>query len=311
MPQPEPRTAPVHRPLAAALWMSGCIAGFTGIAIAARQIGPALDTYEMMLWRSLVGLVVVLGVAAVAGKLGDITTRLLPIQLLRNIVHFAAQNLWLFAIALVPLAQVFALEFTTPLIVALAAPLVLGERLTRARLLTALIGFAGILIVARPFGAGGWSPGLIAALASAFGFAAAALFTKRLTRDISITGFLFWLTLMQSVIGLICAGWDGRIALPGPGNGHWVLLLGLSGLLAHFSLTRALSLAPASFVLPFDFLRLPLIALVGMALYAEPFDLWVIAGGAVIFAANWANVAAETRSRKEIAPAAAERHVIN
>jgi drug/metabolite transporter (DMT)-like permease len=301
----------VHRPLAAALWMSGCIAGFTGIAVAAREIGPALDTYEMMLYRSVVGVFVVLVLAAAFRNLGQISTRKLPAQLARNLVHFAAQNLWLYAIALIPLAQVFALEFTTPLIVALAAPLVLGERLTRIRLATALIGFAGILIVARPLGGGGWSPGLIAALASAFGFAAAALVTKRLTRDLTVTNILFWLTLMQTLIGLVCAGWDGTIALPPPASYPFVALLGLSGLLAHFSLTKALSLAPATFVMPFDFLRLPLIAVVGMAFYAEALDVWVLVGGAVIFAANWVNVAAETRSRKEMARPEAERHVIN
>jgi drug/metabolite transporter (DMT)-like permease len=285
------------RPLAAALWMTGCIAGFTGVAIAARALAPGLDTFEMMLWRSLVGVIVVSLTAAAGGHLNDITTRLLHLQAARNLVHFAAQNLWLYALAMIPLAQVFALEFSAPLIVALTAPLVLGERLTRTRLATALIGFAGVLIVARPFGAAALSPGLLAALASAFGFAAAALFTKRLTRDVPITGILFWLTLMQTVIALVCAGWDGHITVPAPAALPWVVLIGLSGLLAHFSLTRALSLAPASFVMPFDFLRLPLIAVVGMLAYGESLDLWVLVGGAVIFAANWWNIRAEPASR--------------
>jgi drug/metabolite transporter (DMT)-like permease len=286
-----------HRPRAAALWMTGCIAGFTGVAIAARQLSSGLDTFEMMLWRSLVGVTVVTLTAAATGHLTDITTRLLRLQALRNLVHFAAQNLWLYALALIPLAQVFALEFSAPLIVALTAPLFLGEHLTRTRLVTALIGFAGVLIVARPFDAAALSPGLLAALASAFGFAAAALFTKRLIRDIPITGILFWLTLMQTLIALACAGSDGRIAVPASAALPWVLLIGLSGLLAHFSLTRALSLAPASFVMPFDFMRLPLIAVVGMLAYAEPFDLWVLAGGAVIFAANWWNIRSESAGK--------------
>ena len=74
----------------------------------------------------------------------------------------------------------------------------------------------------------------------------------------------------------------------------WLVLLGLSGLAAHLGLTKALSLAPASVVTPLDFLRLPLIALVGMAFYDEPLDPLVFVGGAVIFAANWMNIRART-----------------
>ncbi len=287
--------ATVHRPLAAALWMTGSIAGFTGIAVAARQIGPALDTFEMMLYRSAIGFVIVAAAVLATGRRGEVTTRRLPLQIVRNVVHFAAQNLWLAAIALIPLAQVFAMEFTTPVIVALAAPFFLRERLTPARLASAALGFAGVLIVARPFGAGGLSPGVLLALGSAFGFAAAAIITKRLTRDVTVAGILFWLTGMQTVLGLAAAGLDGRIAVPPLAALPWVLLLGLGGVLAHFSLTKALSLAPASFVTPVDFLRLPVIAVVGMAFYAEPFDPFVILGGSVIFAANWINIAAEQR----------------
>ena len=92
------------------------------------------------------------------------------------------------------------------------------------------------------------------------------------------------------------------MALPPPAALPWVAVMGLGGLGAHFCLTKALSLAPASVVTPIDFLRLPLIAVVGMALYGESLDLWVLAGGAVIFAANWANIAAENRDRRTITP---------
>jgi len=78
------------------------------------------------------------------------------------------------------------------------------------------------------------------------------------------------------------------------------VLIGLSGLVAHLSLTRALSLAPATVVTPIDFTRLPLIGVVGMALYGEPLDLWVFLGGAVIFAANWINLRSEASARTAI-----------
>ena len=292
-----PRDVVVHRPLAAALWMIGSIVGFSALAISGREIGAALDTFEMMLYRSLIGVIVVTGFATLTGRLSEVEPRHLGQHALRNVIHFAGQNLWLYALALIPLAQLFALEFSSPLIVALTAPFFLAERMTRIKLIAVLMGFCGILIVARPFGTGGLSVGLIAALLCALAFAGTAIATKRLTRVTSVIGILFWLAVMQSILGLICAGFDGDIAWPEAGVVPWVVVMGLAGLVAHFSLTKALSLAPASIVTPVDFLRLPVIALIGTAFYAEPLDFWVLVGGCVILAANWINVRAGSRFR--------------
>ena len=284
-----------YRPVLAALWMIGSIIGFSLVAVSGRALHPFLDTFEVMFYRSVVGVVVVVTTLAATGRLAQISGHRLDLHFYRNLVHFAAQNLWLFALTLIPLAQLFALEFSYPIIVALSAPLLLGERLTPLRGVSALIGFAGILMVARPFGAGGLSLGLMAALACAFGFAGAAIFTKRLTRIVTIPCILFWLTVMQLAMGLACALWDGHVALPPMAALPWVAVIGLAGLGAHFSLTKALSLAPASVVTPVDFLRLPLISVIGMVFYAEAIDHWVLIGGAVIFAANWINIWSETR----------------
>ena len=278
----------------AALWMSGAIASFSVMAVAGRAVSIELDTFELMTFRSLIGIVLVTGVAGLLGQLRRIRARRLGLHFTRNVFHFAGQNLWFYAITLIPLAQVFALEFTSPIWVALAAPLVLSERLTATRLLSALVGFVGILIVARP-GATEIGPGQIAAAAAAIGFAGSALFTRKLTRTESIVSILFWLTVMQAGLGLACGFADGAFAWPSAAMWPWLALIGCAGLSAHLCLTTALSLAPASVVMPIDFLRLPVIALVGVALYAEPLDPWVILGGAVIFAANWINIRAASR----------------
>jgi drug/metabolite transporter (DMT)-like permease len=287
-----------HRPLAAALWMSGAIIGFSSMAVAGREIGHDLDTFEIMLYRSAIGLLIVLSVSGFVGTIGQISTRHLGLHALRNLAHFAGQNLWLFALSLIPLAQLFALEFSYPIMVALAAPLFLGERMTPMRALAIGLGFAGILIVARPFGGTGLSLGILTALLSALGFAGTAIFTKRLTRVASITCILFWLAVIQLFLGLACAGYDGVIRLPDLANLPWVVVIGIAGLGAHYCLTTALSLAPASIVTPIDFLRLPLIGVVGMLLYGENLDLWVFVGGAIIFGANWLNILTESRQRK-------------
>lgn len=286
----------VNHALKAALWMTGAIVSFSTMAVAGRFVRVELDTFELMLYRSLVGVAIVLLVGGMAGTLGQITRRRMRLQLVRNISHFTGQNLWFYAITAIPLAQVFALEFTAPLWVALLAPLLVGERLTPTRALAAALGFAGILIVARPDPAN-LQPGALAALGAAIGFAGSALFTKRLTRTETITCILFWLTVMQAAFGLICAGIDGEITLPSPAAWPALVVIGCAGLFAHFCLTSALTIAPASIVMPLDFLRLPVIAIVGMALYGEPLELLVFVGGAVIFTANVINLRAESRPR--------------
>lgn len=280
----------------AALWMSGAIVSFTLMAIAGRAVQLELDTFEVMFYRSLIGMALVFSVAYASGSWRQITTRHMGQQLIRNLSHFAGQNLWFYALTAIPLAQVFALEFTSPVWVTLLAPLLLGEHLTRVRAFCALLGFVGILIVSRPDPAN-INPGTLSAALAAIGFAGSALFTKRLARTETLTCILAWLTVMQAVFGLICAGYDGDIALPSarmlPGLG----VIGLAGIVAHSCLTRALMAAPAGIVMPIDFLRLPVIAIIGMLLYGEPLETWVFVGGAVILAANLLNLRSEARLR--------------
>ena len=284
--------------LRAAIWMTGAIASFSAMAIAGRAVSHDLDTFELMLYRSCVGFVIVLTVLLVRGRQGDIRTANARLHLVRNIAHFAGQNLWFFALTVIPLAQVFALEFTSPLWVAALAPLVLGERLTATRAVCAVVGFVGILIVAQPGSGTGLSPGIVAAALSAICFAFTAMFTRKLTRTETTLAILIWLTATQIVLGLITAGYDGDIALPNWTTAPWLVLIGCAGLLAHACLTTALSLAPASVVIPIDFTRLPLIALIGALFYDEPIGWALVVGAGLIIAANLINIRAETASKQ-------------
>ena len=281
----------------AALWMSGAIFSFTSMAVAGRAVSLELDTFEIMMYRSFVGAIIVLCVARATGTHTQINRDRLGLHFIRNISHFAGQNLWFYSITVIPLAQVFALEFTSPLWAILLAPLILGERITPVGALAAIVGFAGILVVARP------SPetfeiGQLTAALAAIGFALSALFTRKLTRTATITCILFYLTVMQAAFGLISAGFDGDIALPSAASVPWLVLIGCAGLLAHFCLTSALRLAPATVVMPIDFIRLPLIAVVGVLLYDEPIDIFVVLGALMIFGGNYLNIWTQTRRPK-------------
>ncbi len=285
------------QPGRAALWMIGAIVSFSAMAVAGRELASDLDTFEMMTYRSVIGVVIVVAAATMRGKLGEITTRQLGRHALRNIAHFAGQNLWLASLSLIPLAQVFALEFTSPLWVILLAPLLLGERFSARKLGVVVCGFAGILIIAQP-GVTPVSLGTVTAAGAAVCFALTGILTKQLTRHASVTCILFYLTVMQLVFGLVCAGFDGDIALPTLATLPGIVVIGLGGLAAHYCITTAMTLAPATVVLPVDFARLPVIAMVGMLVYDEPIKMSVFLGALLIFGANYANVLAETRPRR-------------
>ncbi len=280
----------------AALWMLGTITSFSRMTVAGRVFGAVHDTFEIMFYRSLVGLALIFAIATATRQLSQARTDRIGGHLIRNLFHFAGQNLWFLAITLIPLAQVFALEFTTPIWAMLLTPLILRERLTATNLIAGAIGFAGILIVTRP-SAAALDLGTIAAASAAIFFAITALLTRRLTRDQSLMTILIYLTGLQAIFGLICAGADGAIALPDARTAPWLILIGLAGLCAHTCLTKALTLAPATVVMPIDFARLPLIAIVGWALYDERLELAVLAGGLIIIVANVINLRASAPSR--------------
>ncbi|MDF1608746.1 DMT family transporter [Hoeflea sp. YIM 152468] len=285
-----------YQPVLAALWMAGSIVSFSAMAVAGRYVSSVHTTFEIMASRSFFGLVIVLALGLASRRLGEIRSERLKQHFFRNLFHFSGQNLWFFALASIPLAQVFALEFTTPIWVIVLSFAFLGERLTGARMLAAGLGFAGILIVARPdFST--LEPGLMTAAASAIFFAATIIMTKALTRQESIVSILFWLTGLQLCFGVIAVSLQATVAWPTAQTLPWLLIISVCGLMAHYCLTTALSLAPASFVMPIDFTRLPLIVLVGMWLFAEPADTLILLGGSVIIVANWINLRGENRSR--------------
>lgn len=287
-------TEPNH-PLKAALWMIASISAFLAMAVAGREVSTTHDTFEIMTWRSLIGFVIIAGAALATRRTREIKTNRLPAHLWRNAVHFTGQNLWFWALAVIPLGQVFALEFTSPIWVILLAPIFLGEKLTPAKLIAAAFGLTGTIIVARPdFTA--FDPGIAAAALAALCFATTNIATKTLTRHESILSIMFWLTLMQLTMGLVMALHDGVFTWPTPQTLPYLLTIGICGLIAHFCLTTALSLAPASVIIPVDFLRLPVAIAIGWLLYGEQLELPVLLGAALILIGILTNLRFGTRA---------------
>ena len=279
-------------PMKATVWMIGAMFSFSLMAVSGRELATNLNTFEIMLFRSIIGFLIVLAIGYFAKTLAEIKRDRLGLHLFRNLAHFSGQNLWFLAVAFIPFSQLFALEFSTPVWVALLAPLFLGEVLTKQRVLAVILGFAGVLIVARP-DINQFDFAIVAAVACAICFAGSMMATKSLTSDQSITCILFWLTLMQLAMGLVATVFTGTITFPEGINIFWIVIVGIGGLTAHFCITNALALAPAIVVIPLDFMRLPLISVIGFLAYGEAFDLPILVGAGVIFIAILLNLKAE------------------
>ena len=278
----------------ATLFVMGAMLSFTVMAVMGREVGQDLQTFEIMTYRSVIGIILVVSIAFYAGTLHEVRTQRFGLHFLRNIFHFTGQNLWFYAVLFIPLSQLFAFEFATPLWIAIFAPIFLGERVTGLRIGAILIGFLGILIVARP-DMSVLNLATFAALFCAVGFAGTSITTKLLTRTESLTCILFWLVVIQLGFGLTASMWDGVITWPDLWHWPYLIVIGFCGLAAHFCLTNALALADASFVAPLEFLRLPLVALVGFYLYDEPL-LWSVAiGSLLVLGGNYLNILAQKR----------------
>ena len=279
-------------PMKATVWMIGAMFSFSLMAVSGRELATNLNTFEIMLFRSIIGFLIVLAIGYFAKTLAEIKRDRLGLHLFRNLAHFSGQNLWFLAVASIPFSQLFALEFSTPVWVALLAPLFLGEVLTKQRVLAVILGFAGVFIVARP-DINQFDFAIVAAVACAICFAGSMMATKSLTSDQSITCILFWLTLMQLAMGLVATVFTGTITFPEGINIFWIVIVGIGGLTAHFCITNALALAPAIVVIPLDFMRLPLISVIGFLAYGEAFELPILVGAGVIFIAILLNLKAE------------------
>lgn len=286
-----------HSPslLFAAAWMVGALTSFTVMAVAVRELAADLHAFEMLFIRSGIGLIILMVVLS-AGGWGQVRTTRLVGHALRNVAHFTGQVLWIFGIALLPLATVFAIEFTSPMFAALLAVLFLGERFNRGRAVALLLGFGGILVILRP-GAESFDEHVLLMVVCALFFGTSMAATKWLTSTESALTIVFYMTLMQTGFGLVASFfvWSPILAWHWP----WLILLGITGLSAHYCMARALGHADTTIVTPMDFMRLPLIAVVGFLAYGEAFDWLTLAGAAVIFAGNYYSITQESRMKKE------------
>jgi len=269
--------------------MVGGVFCLTSMAVAGKEISLQIDTFEILFFRSVIGVSIILFFLIKKDLLREINLKEIKTHLKRNIAHFTGQNLWLYSLASITLAEVTSLEFTMPIWIVLFSFLMLDERLNKYKILSVLIGFIGVLITVRP-DVESINLGIIAAAVSAVAFALTNIYTRKLTRTESTLTILFFLTTIQLIFGLMTSLLDGKLDLPTNENIVWIVVIGFDGLGAHYCITTALSLAPPTVVAPIDLLRLPIVVLIGVFFYSEQGDIYIYLGAALIIFANWLNL---------------------
>jgi len=280
------RLAPATRGV---LWMLGAVLSFMAMAIAVRELQRHMGSFEIVFLRSVGMLAITLALLPRAG-IASIRTARFQLHLWRNLIHFCGQVLWVYSIGALALATVFAIEFTMPVWTAILAWLFLKEKFTLPRLVMLGLGLVGVLIILRP-GTGEFHPAALAMILGSLCYASSFIFTKRLSSTDSALAVLFWMSVVQLPISLALAApqWVSPVAADLP----WIVGIGAGAFTAHYCMTQAMKLVDAMVAVPIDFIRLPLIAVVGALAYGEPFDPMVIAGAAVIFAGTYYSISRE------------------
>lgn len=269
----------------ALLWMTGAILSFILMALAGRELSAVINIFEMLFFRSLIGLLVISAII-LSNKQKLFQTAQFKTHLMRNSFHFLGQYGWFIGLGLLPLAQVFAIEFTVPFWTAIIATIFLKECLTITKVSAIVIAFLGVLFIVQPSIERFDNASLIV-LGAAICYACAHSGTKVLAKDNHPLTILFYMCLIQLPLsGVLMLGhWTDPTLI----QWAWIVVVAITALSAHFCMTNAMLTSTVTTVVTLDFMRLPLIALVGFFLYQERFGFWAITGSFIILGAMLLN----------------------
>jgi drug/metabolite transporter (DMT)-like permease len=274
--------------------MAGWLLQLLVIAVAGREALRELNVFQVMEFRSAIGFMLLLPLVYRAGGPAGLRTRR-PLQhVARNLVHYGAQLGWFLALTLIPLGEVVAIEFTTPIWTAILATAFLGERMNGGKILAVVLGLIGVIVIVRP-GLSAVNVGQLIALMAAVAFGVSIAMVKSLTRTDTTLQIIFWMTVVQSIAGFVPAivvwTWPSATAW------GWLLVVAFCGTFSHYCMARAMLYADATIVVPMDFLRVPLTALAGWLIYAERMDLLTVLGAAMILGGNVLNLRSPAERR--------------
>jgi len=273
----------------AALWMAGWLALMLIVVVAGREATRELNVFQIIEVRSVLGFLMLYPLVRSRGGFAAMKTARPLLHVGRNLIQYAAQLGWFFALTLIPLGQVVSIEFTMPIWTAILAASFLGERMTTAKISAIALGVVGVIIIVRPV-AGEINPGQLIALAAAVGFGISIAMMKSLTRTENTLAIIFWMQVIQSAAGFLPSLYVWQ--WPTAAVWGWVVVIAFCGTFSHYCMARAMLYADATVVLPMDFLRVPLTATAGWLIYSERLDMFTVLGAALILTGNLLNLRA-------------------
>lgn len=271
----------------AALWMAGWLMLMLIVAVAGRETLRELNVFQIMEIRSVIGFAMLYPLVHLNGGFRAMWTTRPVHHISRNLVHYAAQLGWFYALTLIPMAQVVSIEFTMPVWTAILATMFLGERMTRWKIAAIVLGIIGVVVIVRP-ATGAINPGQMIALAAALGFGISIVLMKSLTRTENTIAIIVWMLVIQSAAGFVPALWAWQ--WPSAYVWLWIVVLAFCGTFSHFCMARAMLYADATVVVPMDFLRVPLTAVAGWLIYKEQIDTLTALGAILILSGNLLNL---------------------
>jgi drug/metabolite transporter (DMT)-like permease len=286
------------RPLAGVLWMALTGALFVAVTAIVKHIGDDIPAAQAAFLRYALGLVFLIPMLGPIFK-ADLSARQLRLFGLRGVAHTLAVILWFFAMARLPIAEVTAMNYLSPVYVSVGAALFLGEKLPPRRLIAVLLALLGALIILRP-GARPIEPGHIAMIGTAMMFAVGYLLAKQLSGEVSaavVVGMLS-ITVTIGLAPFAIAVW----VTPTLGQVGWLFLVACFATAGHYTMTLAFAAAPLTVTQPVTFLQLVWAVILGAVVFGEAVDGWVVLGGLVIMASVSFITWREAVARRHVTP---------
>ena len=269
--------------------MAGWLSLMLVVVVAGREAMREVNVFQLMELRTVIGFCLLYPLIHRNGGFALMKTTRPPQHIGRNLIHYGAQLGWFFALTLIPIGQVVAIEFTMPIWTAILAASFLGERMTHLEDLAIVLGVIGVVIIVRP-ATGEINPGQLIALCAAVGFGVSVAMMKSLTRTEKTLAIIFWMLVVQSSAGILPALYIWQ--WPSAYSWIWIVLIAFCGTFSHYCMARAMLYADATIVVPMDFLRVPLTATAGWLIYSERLDLFTVLGATLILSGNLVNLKA-------------------
>ena len=252
---------------------------FSIMVIFIRKASENLHILEVVFFRNLLAFIVMLPILTSTG-LAAIKMNNTKLFFMRGFFGAIGMLAGFTCLTLIPLAQATAISFSKPIFITIGATIFLGEIIKARRIAAIILGVIGMLIIVQP-GVNSFSFGIMLAIIAALAHSLNALIVKKLTLTDTPQAIITWMVIILIPITFIpaVAVWQW------PSFETWLYLWGIAilGTLAHYSWTKSCSMVEITSLQAIEFIKLPIMALLGWMIFSEIPGTWTWIGGFIIF----------------------------